>query len=62
MPTSHNKVFQHVMNEELNVGKARSPNIKYSFMPELLENYDELKIKGNKDAPKHEGWHNNLKF
>ena len=33
------------MNEELNAGKIRSQNIKYNFMPELLENYDELKTK-----------------
>ena len=39
------KVLQHVMNEELNVGKTRSPNIEYNFVLELLENYDELKPK-----------------
>ena len=58
------RVLCIVMDDELG-GNNTSPNIEYPFIPELVKNYEQLKMNfknGKEEITETAGWHDDMKF
>ena len=58
------RVLRLLMNEELG-GNNTSPNIEYPFIPELVKNYEQLKMNfknGKEEIIETAGWRDDMKF